>query len=57
MVQAFKNIIKKELVKRPWMKEWLKKSDNLKLSSPNDFLSFLRADEGTHEEILKLVGP
>ena len=34
----------------------IEKKDDLKLSSPNDFLSFLRMDEGTHEELLNLVG-
>ena len=50
-VQALKN--KKETVK----KEWLKERDELKLSSPTDFLRFLRVDEGTHEELLNLFGP
>ena len=38
------------------MKELLKKRDEHKLSSPNDFLNFLRMDEGAYEELLNLVG-
>ena len=34
-------------MKRLWTKEWLQKRDELKLSSPNDFLNFLQIDEGT----------
>ena len=44
-------------MKRLWMEEWLNKWDELKLSSLNDFLNFLRMDEGTYEELLNLVGP
>ena len=51
MVQAIKKNENKETVKRLWMKEWLKKRDELKLSSPNDFLKFLQM------ELLNLVGP
>ena len=40
MVQAIKKI-KKETVKRLWMKECLKKRDEVELSSPNDFLNLL----------------
>ena len=39
------------------MKEWLKKRDDFKLSHPNEFLNLIRIDEGTHEELLNLVGP
>ena len=39
------------------MKVWLKKRDYLKLSAQNDFLKILRMEEGTHEELLNLVGP
>ena len=56
IVQAIKKN-KKETVKRLWMEEWLKKSDERKLSSPIDFLNFLRMDEDTYEELLNLVGP
>ena len=42
---------------RLWMEEWLKKRDELKLSCPNDFLNFLRMDEGTYEELSNLFGP
>ena len=58
MVQAIeKNKIKEETEKRLSIEEWLKKMDELKLSSPNDFLNFLRMDEGTYEELLNLIGP
>ena len=57
MVQAIKKKIKTETVKRLWMKEWLKKRDELKLSSPNDFLNFLRMHKSTYEELLNLIGP
>ena len=56
VVQAIKKI-KEETVKHLWIKEWLKKRDELKLSSPNDFLRFLWMDEGTHEELFSLIGP
>ena len=44
-------------MKRLWMKEWLKKRDDHKLSDPNDSLNLLRMDEGIHEEFLNLFGP
>ena len=31
--------------------------NELKLSSPNDYRSFLRMDDYTYEELLNLVGP
>ena len=56
MVQANKKD-KEETVKRLWNKDWLKKRDELKLISPNDFLNCLPMDEGTHKELLNLVDP
>ena len=44
-------------MKRLWKKEWLQKRDELKLSSPNDFLNFLQMDEGTYEEVLNWLVP
>ena len=38
------------------MKECLKKRDELKSSSPNDFRNILRMDDGTCEELLNLTG-
>ena len=48
---------KKETVNRLWTKEWLQKRDELKLSSPNDFLNFLQIDEGTYKKLLNWLGP
>ena len=57
MVQVIKKNKEKETVKRLWMKEQLKKRDDLKLGTQNDSLNFLELDEGTHEKLLILVGP